>query len=195
MKNSIDHFSLKSIIFFTYLIFTVLPSKATILKFNCVGSFGYDVSYKTNIKNRIIKKSRPIFTENKNPKSFIVSYDLETGNGYIDGNEYIDGKEYSEVIVGGKSLLFKSKSYERQTSRDGSIRKSTSKLEVFSFIIDDYKNVKKYIVSNIKGTSNFTAQKRRRLINTKKTLKGTASLNIEKETKNSYEFISGWCKE
>ena len=45
MKNSIYHFSLKRIIFLTYLIFTVLPSKATILKFKCEGDFGFDVSH------------------------------------------------------------------------------------------------------------------------------------------------------
>ena len=193
MKNSIDNFSLKSIVFFTYLIFMVLPSKATILKFNCVGSFGYDVSYKTNIKNRIKKKSRPIFTENKNPKSFIVSYDLETGNGYIDGNEYIDGDPFSEVILGGETLLFQSKSIERQTSSDGSIRKKNTKIERFSFIIDDYKNVKKYRRSNIKGASYFTAQKYRLL--RKQTLEETTSKTYDKESKKSYEFITGWCKE
>ena len=180
MKNSIDNFSLKRIIFFSYLIFTVLPSKATILKFNCVGSFGYDVSYKINIKNQSRKKSRPIFTENKKPKSFIVSYDLENGNGSIDGNEY------SEIIA-GYSLLFKSKSSQRDSFKDGSIRKSAKKTEVFSFIIDDIKNLK------INGPSYFTALKRREIRNSKINLKETSVKTYEIELKKNYEIITGWC--
>ena len=119
MKNSIYHFSLKRIIFFTYLIFTVLPSKSTVLKFNCAGNFGYDVSHKIKIKNRSEKNSRPIFTENKNPKSYIVSYDLETGNGSIDGNPY-------SVIEKTKwnSLIFKTMSSSVISEDSGLTNKS-----------------------------------------------------------------------
>ena len=103
-ENLIDFFSPKRIIFFIYLIFTVLPSKATILKFNCVGTLDYNINYKRNIEyinnKRSYKRSRPIFNENKNPKSFIVSYDLETGNGYIDGKQL-------KTVIADESLLFK----------------------------------------------------------------------------------------
>ena len=183
MKNSIYRFSIKSFLLYTYLIFTVLPSKATILKFSCVGSFGYDVSYKTtlNLKNQSRKKSRPIFTENKKLKSFIVSYDLENGNGFIDGNKY------SEIIE-GNSLLFKSKSYQRTGLKDGSIKKSTKRTEVFTFIIDDFKNLK------IKGSSYFTALKRREIRNSKINLKETSFKTYENEIKKNYEFTTGWCQ-
>ena len=150
MKNSIYQFSVKRIIFFTYLIFTVLPSKATILKFNCIGHFGYDVSHKIKIKNRSEKNSRPIFTENKNPKSYIVSYDLETGNGSIDGNPY-------SVIEKTKwnSLIFKTMSSSVISEDSGLTNKSTSKFEDFSFIIDNFEDV-----STINRSSYFTAQEK-----------------------------------
>ena len=149
------------------MIFTVLPSKATILKFNCVGNFGYDVSHKINIKNRSEKKSRPIFTENKTPKSFIVSYDLKTGNGSIDGKQY----SYEIEKTKWNSLIFKSISSINDYADYGSTSKSTSELEDFSFIIDDFENLNRYKVSNIKGSRYFTAQKRRVLENLEYTLK------------------------
>ena len=184
MKNSIYRFSIKSFLLYTYLIFTVLPSKATILKFNCVGNFGYDVSHKINIKNRSKKNSRPIFTENKNPKSYIVSYDLETGNGSIDGNPY-------SVIEKTKwnSLIFKTMSSSVISEDSGLTNKSTSKFEDFSFIIDNFEDV-----STINRSSYFTAQKRRVLENLKYTLKEDSSFkNHESEIKTDYEFISGLC--
>ena len=184
MKNSIYHFSLKRIIFFTFLIFTVLPSKAKILKFNCIGHFGYDVSHKIKIKNRSEKNSRPIFTENKNPKSYIVSYDLETGNGSIDGNPY-------SVIEKTKwnSLIFKTMSSSVISNDSGLTSKSTSKFEDFSFIIDNFEDV-----STIQRSRYFTAQKRRVLENLKYTLKEDYSFkNYESEIKTDYEFISGSC--
>ena len=167
------------------MIFTVLPSKAKVLKFNCVGNFGYDVSHKINIKNRSKKKSPPIFTENKNPKSYIVSYDLETGNGSIDGNPY-------SVIEKTKwnSLIFKTMSSSKKSTDYRSTRKSISESEDFSFIIDNFEDV-----SNIKGSSYFTAQKRRVLKNLKYTFKEDNSFkNFESEIKKNYEFISGLCK-
>tara|TARA_A100001388_G_scaffold263748_1_gene234422 strand:+ start:1469 stop:2035 length:567 start_codon:yes stop_codon:yes gene_type:complete len=188
MKNAIYHFSLNRIILFTYLIFTVLPSKATILKFNCVGNFGYDVSYKINFKNHNIKKSRPIFAENKTSKNFIVSYNLETGNGSIDGNRYSD--ELTDITA-GNSLLFKSKKLQSNYSNEGSISKSDSNLEIFYFIIDDFENLNKYKVSNIKGSSYFSAQKRRVLENKKSSILDDY---YESEIKTNYEFISGLCK-
>ena len=184
MKNSIYHFSLKRIMFFTFLIFTVLPSKAKILKFNCIGHFGYDVSHKIKIKNRSEKNSRPIFTENKNPKSYIVSYDLETGNGSIDGNPY-------SVIEKTKwnSLIFKTMSSSVISEDSGLTNKSTSKFEDFSFIIDNFEDV-----STINRSIYFTAQKRRVLENLKYTLKEDDSFrNFESEIKTDYEFISGSC--
>ena len=189
MKNSIYHFSLKRIIFFTYLIFTVLPSKSTVLKFNCAGNFGYDVSHKIKIKNRSEKNSRPIFTENKNPKSYIVSYDLETGNGSIDGSSLSEVEKTK-----WNSLIFKSISSINDIADYGSTSKSTSELEDFSFIIDDFENLNRYKVSNIKGSRYFTAQKRRVLENLKYALKEDYSFkNYESEIKTDYEFISGSC--
>ena len=167
------------------MIFTVLPSKATILKFKCVGNFGYDISHKINIKNRSKKKSSPIFTENKSPKSYIVSYDLETGNGSIDGYPY-------SVIEKTKwnSLIFKTMSSSKNSTDYRSTRKSISESEDFSFIIDNFEDV-----SNIKGSSYFTAQKRRVLKNLKYTFKEDYSFkNFESEIKTNYEFISGLCK-
>ena len=166
------------------MIFTVLPSKAKILKFNCIGHFGYDVSHKIKIKNRSEKNSRPIFTENKNPKSYIVSYDLETGNGSIDGNPY-------SVIEKTKwnSLIFKTMSSSVISEDSGLTNKSTSKFEDFSFIIDNFEDV-----STINRSSYFTAQKRRVLENLKYTLKEDSSFkNHESEIKTDYEFISGSC--
>ena len=186
MKNSTYLFSLKRIIFFTYLIFTVLPSKATILKFKCVGNFGYDVSHKINIKNRSEKKSRPIFTENKNPKSYIVTYDLETGNGSIDGSSLSEVEKTK-----WNSLIFKTLGNTVSRESSGLTRKSTSELEDFSFIIDNFDDG-----SNVNRSSYyFTAHNRRELENLKYTLKEDDSFrNFESETKTDYEFISGRCR-
>ena len=85
-------------------------------------SLGYYVFNKNSFK-----RSRPIFSEDNNPKNFIVTHDLETGNGYIDGNVYIDGKLKS--ITAGEYLLFKSESYIRDSQKVGSIRKTNSKSE------------------------------------------------------------------
>ena len=166
------------------MIFTVLPSKAKILKFNCIGHFGYDVSHKIKIKNRSEKNSRPIFTENKNPKSYIVSYDLETGNGSIDGNPY-------SVIEKTKwnSLIFKTVGSSAISEDSGLTGKSTSELEDFSFNIDNFDDV-----SNVERSSYFTAQKRRVLENLEYTLREDYSFkNYESEIKTDYEFISGLC--
>jgi len=191
MKNSIYHLSLKRILFFTNLIFAVLPLNASILKFKCEGNFGYDVSYKLNYRNESLKKSRPIFTENKTPKSFIVSYDLKTGNGSIDGKQY----SYEIEKTKWNSLIFKSISSINDIADYGSTSKSTSELEDFSFIIDDFENLNRYKVSNIKGSRYFTAQKRRVLENLKYTLEEDYSFkNYEREIKTNYEFISGLCK-
>ena len=114
-ENLIQFFSPKRIIFFIYLIFTVFPSKATILKFNCESTLDYNIIYKINLgfiyDIRSFKRSSPIFSENNNPKIFIVTHDLETGNGYIDGNVYIDGKLKS--VIAGEDLLFKSESHKK----------------------------------------------------------------------------------
>ena len=150
-ENLIQFFSPKRIIFFIYLIFTVFPSKATILKFNCESTLDFNIDYKINVgfinNKNSYKRSRPIFSENNNPKNFIVTHDLETGNGYIDGNVYIDGKLKS--ITAGEYLLFKSESYIRDFEKR-SIRKQIQNQNFF-LIIDDYKKANEYIgQTNIK---------------------------------------------
>ena len=194
-ENLIQFFFPKRIIFFIYLIFTVLPSKATILKFNCESTLDFNINYKINVgfinNKNSYNRSRPIFSENKKPKNFIVTHDLETGNGYIDGNVYIDGKLKS--VIAGEDLLFKSESIKNDSQKVGSIiKEKNSKSESFSLIIDDYKNANEYIgQTNYKYSSEFSLHKKIVLRNSKR---NTEENTYEKESEFSHEISYGRCK-